>query len=400
MAFLEEKNALRLCMNFAVVVLVALAFTATSMQRMGEINRKDFKIQQTWSDQQKATIISKGTEGMWLNRTGWPRGDWKTVNNFYNGVDFQNQSTEPVYSSSQKSFKQRLTQCWLIQDESGRTVMTKYGVQSRPGAFVHIGKTGGSSLSQHLRYGCHSFALNRCKERLPGNETESYLSRITSYYHVPDFGRLHKSRHHDFFAITIRDPFSRFLSVFTFMHPQNVRARKGCNREFCKTGSAWECFPSVNDFAWHLASNGTSKSIDGNLTSQIRIQDSPANESVHTLNCSEVAQQWIGGDQVDAPAHFRFGTRTVVDEYLPPGSVFNSTILVIRNEYLWEDWIATNEWLGQEKGTVATFPLDAVRDFSQLKLPVTKELSDDSRQILCTFLQDEYRAYLQVLRMP
>jgi hypothetical protein len=71
---------------------------------------------------------------------------------------------------------------------------------------------------------------------------------------------------------------------------------------------------------------------------------------------------------------------------------------VIRNEYLWEDWIATNEWLGQEKGTVATFPLDAVRDFSQLKLPVTKELSDDSRQILCTFLQDEYRAYLQVLR--
>ncbi|EEC44197.1 predicted protein [Phaeodactylum tricornutum CCAP 1055/1] len=353
MAFLEEKNALRLCMNLAVVVLVALAFTATSMQRMGEINRKDFKIQQTWSDQQKATIISKGTEGMWLNRTGWPRGDWKTVNNFYNGVDFQNQSTEPVYSSSQKSFKQRLTQSWLIQDESGRTVMTKYGVQSRPGAFVHI-----------------------------------------------DFGRLHKARHHDFFAITIRDPFSRFLSVFTFMHPQNVRARKGCNREFCKTGSAWECFPSVNDFAWHLASNGTSKSIDGNLTSQIRIQDSPANESVHTLNCSEVAQQWIGGGQVDAPAHFRFGTRTVVDEYLPPGSVFNSTILVIRNEYLWEDWIATNEWLGQEKGTVATFPLDAVRDFSQLKLPVTKELSDDSRQILCTFLQDEYRAYLQVLRMP
>jgi hypothetical protein len=59
MAFLEEKNALRLCMNLAVVVLVALAFTATSMQRMGEINRKDFKIQQTWSDQQKATIISK-----------------------------------------------------------------------------------------------------------------------------------------------------------------------------------------------------------------------------------------------------------------------------------------------------------------------------------------------------
>jgi hypothetical protein len=60
------------------------------------------------------------------------------------------------------------------------------------GAFVHMGKTGGSALSILLRNGCHSWMAHPCRNIT--NETIA-SELIESYYHVPDFGFLRQSQH-------------------------------------------------------------------------------------------------------------------------------------------------------------------------------------------------------------
>jgi hypothetical protein len=51
-----------------------------------------------------------------------------------------------------------------------------------PGAFIHVGKTGGSTLCRHLKFCCHSFVPKPCptpnKFKLLN---ESYISKTTTY---------------------------------------------------------------------------------------------------------------------------------------------------------------------------------------------------------------------------
>ena len=61
-----------------------------------------------------------------------------------------------------------------------------------PGAFIHVGKTGGSTLSLLLRNGCHSFVPKPCVNRhtgklfIPKNATdETMVSKLTTYYLLP-----------------------------------------------------------------------------------------------------------------------------------------------------------------------------------------------------------------------
>jgi hypothetical protein len=48
-----------------------------------------------------------------------------------------------------------------------------------PGAFIHVGKTGGSTLSRYQRNGCHSFVPKPCRGKYLLNE--SYISKTTTY---------------------------------------------------------------------------------------------------------------------------------------------------------------------------------------------------------------------------
>jgi hypothetical protein len=50
----------------------------------------------------------------------------------------------------------------------------------------------------------------------------------------------------------------------------------------------------------------------------------------------------------------------------------NTTILVVREENLWQDWTSANQWLGQDN--VATFPKVATRNFSHMDLPVNQSV--------------------------
>ena len=56
------------------------------------------------------------------------------------------------------------------------------------GAFLHLGKTGGTTLCQVLRNCCHSWLHKPCKnstQLLPSHE--HLLSKTSTYFHAPDF---------------------------------------------------------------------------------------------------------------------------------------------------------------------------------------------------------------------
>ena len=120
-------------------------------------------------------------------------------------------------------------------------------------AFVHIGKTGGSTLSVLLRNGCHSWIPHPC--RTIDKEEESLASQsIVSYYHVADFGLLPQSQH-DVYVVTVRDPLDRTISAFTYGHYDNIEARNETHdliplklrrryQQACQI-----CFPTLEDFA-------------------------------------------------------------------------------------------------------------------------------------------------------
>jgi hypothetical protein len=69
--------------------------------------------------------------------------------------------------------------------------------QSRPvppdqrtlGAFIHVGKTGGSTLCFYLRYACISSAFRKgnCHAKAHNETTATPVSNLTTYFHVPDF---------------------------------------------------------------------------------------------------------------------------------------------------------------------------------------------------------------------
>jgi hypothetical protein len=269
---------------------------------------------------------------------------------------------------------------WLHNRNTTSVKLLRTGAPDMPsGAFVHIGKTGGSTLSLHLRNGCHSFIKQPCNQ-LSLNEVESHVSRLTTYYHVPDFANLRRTRHHLFYVLSIRDPLARLLSVFTYMHPENIMARGACQWNICETESIWKCFPNLDEFAKAL---------------NLYREESKGQEAVAERRCVQGAQSFIRSSD-NAPDHFRHSLEAIVEEYMPPNAIMNSTILVVRNEHIWDDWISVNQWLGQE-GKVDAFPDNNVRDFSHMTLPVSKNFSEESRKSLCAGLRDEYRIYMTIL---
>jgi hypothetical protein len=50
-----------------------------------------------------------------------------------------------------------------------------------PGAFIHVGKTGGSTLRGYLMNGCHSFVRKPCGGPSRNIMNESYISKTTTY---------------------------------------------------------------------------------------------------------------------------------------------------------------------------------------------------------------------------
>lgn len=112
--------------------------------------------------------------------------------------------------------------------------------KNRTLAFVHIGKSGGSTISLLLRNGCvQAVEGKECEaerwKKFPGKvgETETIASeRIQFYLHTSnvDSGKMA-----EYYArvssvvLVARDPLDRWISAFLFRHPDNIDALRERN---------------------------------------------------------------------------------------------------------------------------------------------------------------------------
>lgn len=273
-----------------------------------------------------------------------------------------------------------------MQQLNDGTFVAKSKQRPDGGAFVHIGKTGGSTLSTLFRNGCHSFMPHPCRADIRHESIASQL--VESYYHVPDFAFLQQS-HHTFYLVTCRDPFDRTISAFVFEHVQNRSARNEMLDKIKrqKYNDAYACFPTLQIFVDFLGNDPTTFSYPYKKNHVI------AN------SCPDLARAALSG-RVKIYNHFYFSFQRIVS-FIP--EVEKQAIYSVRQEHLWRDWKTVNEMLGQREPIYIPEEANWKRDMADLEvkhlLPVTRELNASGVALLCNALKDEYLAYFRFLKL-
>ena len=294
------------------------------------------------------------------------------------------------------------------------------------GAFIHVGKTGGSTVSSSLlRYGCHSSALSKCQIMRKGGKyigNETAVSKLTTYYHVPDFHARdlglfgEKGRKHQFYLFTVRDPLARTISSYLYLHPQNQIAEHFHKFKTVKNGTK---------YMKRLKKLGSEEAVHQEYTrkfhrGEAKVPGLPkflvlkAQNHNATYNCAPTLEDYAmllgqedGSDcarlaKVDLShnsinGHMKNSLTYITSNLLRArAGLTNKTILALRTEYLHDDWISSNEYLGQEKGTVTDLG-EKVRDSSAVERPVRSKLSEEGRRRICAALRMEYNVYFGIL---
>ena len=288
-----------------------------------------------------------------------------------------------------------------------------------PGAVIHIGKTGGSSLTHILEHSCHSFIRKPCPGFQEKTKRTSVLSKTATYVHVPDFRLLNQTKsgytNFFFYTVTSRDPFQRAPSAYTFEHPRN-------SPKFKRNKRVYSCFPTLERMTELLGDNPTDYHNEENPDSDTRASSIPPDK------CANLTRAVLDG-QHELPDHFYFGYRKVLEEFSlqyrqgmdvggvnetrsVPGALDDAkerntipplVILTIRNEHLWDDYVGVHYWLSGTSPNETRRQTDAPyvpfsTERKQETFVVDKSISSLGRTRLCRALQSEYEAYLELLR--
>ena len=302
----------------------------------------------------------------------------------------------------QSSLPNREDHLWLLQHRDPTLPPRNSSVDTA--GFVHIGKTGGSTISKLLRNGCTSFVTERpCRTNITD---ETYVSKfVEHYYHVVDFWRLPQS-HHKAFILSVRDVFDRTVSALLYHHPKNAEAYNlVLNTKQKYLGPmAYECFPTLEQFANLLVPFGNSTECHYPYR----------HNQIVATECAPLACAVVHG-RLRFFSHLFFNYQNILYTKLPLSSSSSSSspqqqqqqppreIYVLRQEKLWDDWKALNVLLGQREPVKIPSSSHNDEDWNNqrnitgLELPVTREISYEGRQKLCKALETEYMAYFRLL---
>ncbi|CAJ1943669.1 unnamed protein product [Cylindrotheca closterium] len=296
-------------------------------------------------------------------------------------------------SSNSATAKPNTPRLLELSDEERRTlqrVTTKIYFSGMPqnapnttGAFIHVGKTGGSTLATVLRNGCHSFLDRPCQKV----RNESIVSKTVTYYHTPDCDLL-AQQPHDYYIWTVRDPFTRTVSAFLYQHPYNVYIRL---KQYNEKVYAFpmrklypifsRCFKTLNSFAKALKH-------------QYQRNTNITLNAAQTLKCEVLASAMFQHKAERLSHHLHYDYR-MFSQQLDEGN--KQAVLVIRTEFLWHDWTVINELLGQTPGTVFSNETSQLRNTTKYALPVKPIIGDEERDYLCESIAPEYRVYFDLL---
>lgn len=121
-------------------------------------------------------------------------------------------------------------------------------------AFIHIGKSGGSTISILLRNGCMSAVdgipceSNRFM-KIPNQVEETIASkRILFYLHTPHADKDNMTQYYqriNSVVVVARDPMERFISAFLSRHPVNIEMIRKRNRQIRTLAEAKGIEPPV-----------------------------------------------------------------------------------------------------------------------------------------------------------
>ncbi len=347
----------------------------------------------------------------------------------YNAIG--SEYVHPRFSSLQKAPVHNESKFTSLQLKVMEKLNATYPLPLPPltlGAFIHVGKTGGSTLSSQLLNGCHSFVAKPCDRKNPELYQENVVSKLTTYFHTPDFitfpekntSELHKNAlNYEFFVFTSRDPLERAISSYLASHPENrvieaftkSKARimaspdakdlenkdfverllklmerrvhfkdiKGKDPKTCTI--LYRCFPTLESYAKALSNVHAYE--PGNWT-----------EFALKGNCSNVAKMTVHhGVKQDIPHHY-WDLRRILYE-LREVDFSTKTVLVSRTDKLAQDWSGINRYLGQEGNITLSTKL---RDSTKHEYPIKNVLSEEGKKKLCFAMEEEYRVYLKLLR--
>lgn len=290
------------------------------------------------------------------------------------------------------------------------------------GAFIHVGKTGGSTISQLLRNGCHSYIPKPCRNEteLPVSR-ENAVSKLTTYYHIPDFSegnlaKYHNARPYDFFVVTLRDPLSRAVSAYAAGHPFRIALEKynkwkierpelydhletkyrndryrmlqriltmdhSVSSDEMERKLMYICFETLEEYA-QLLSNFNDYNTD-----ETEIYNDDA------MDCASIAKITLHHIFEKSMEHNFWDLRQIF--YQIHHNLSNKDILAVRQEFLWQDWASVNRWLGQEGEIFNTTMTE--RNSTTMDVPIKIDLSKEGRRNLCLALRNEYHLYLKLL---
>eukprot|EP00529_Nitzschia_sp_RCC80_P042459 CAMPEP_0113472670 /NCGR_PEP_ID=MMETSP0014_2-20120614/17637_1 /TAXON_ID=2857 /ORGANISM="Nitzschia sp." /LENGTH=269 /DNA_ID=CAMNT_0000365391 /DNA_START=155 /DNA_END=961 /DNA_ORIENTATION=+ /assembly_acc=CAM_ASM_000159 len=256
--------------------------------------------------------------------------------------------------------------------------------------FVHIGKTGGTTISKLLRNGCSSFAGKSCGHVFDG-QNETIVSRLVEhYYHVSDFWRLPTTNHRRY-LISVRDAYDRTVSALLYMHPENLKHYEVQLTEKQKYFGplAYKCFPTLENFATLLRQQGPESS---RTPTDCNYPYPPG--MVEVGDCGALACASIHG-KVRFFSHLFFNYQNILDTKLPLkqapaqskeqllATVNNNQrqLYVVRKEHLWDDWIAVNKLWGQPENEPISVPSKGTkanqRDVSNIEGTLSRTISKE-----------------------
>ena len=300
-----------------------------------------------------------------------------------------------------------------------RTYNGPYKPPDTPGAFLHVGKTGGSTLSQLLHYGCHSFMMKLCYDRPMNATDETMISKLTTYYHTPDF-KIGSNRSYEFYVITVRDPLDRIVSAYLASHPENLQSMTHYNilhnpdyqnllknegpeaaqqfydnkwkmednrMKFGYFRRVYECMPTLDTFA-QMLKGGEMMEFKNKTPPSQSLWRKP------NFNCSEKTKLIFFHKNAPRMEHFHWNLRSIVQSLNI--NIRHSSIVLIRTEHMNQDWIQANQYLGQAAEDVKV-PEVVLRNASTYNHPIQNALSDSGREILCQALKPEYELYMKFL---
>ena len=278
-------------------------------------------------------------------------------------------------------------------------------------AFIHIGKTGGSTISMNLARGCREENMRHCRETFQSKFCSGQVCyqtatsrRVERYFHMEDIPP-NKIRRFTTIVTVVRNPITRFMSAFAYQHPDNALVTNVTINKQSK--QKYSCFPSLHyllragmghaEIPWNMAymRYERSKQLRGIVLKQ-------NDEQSFKYNCTEMALVAFGHYHNVSlwQSHMSWNYRQYYQS-MP----IDKELIVMRDKDLYNDWVKINDLLSGDdiSNLLNEAPpppfKENVRNVSSNyhKKEKWTAQTPEEQQWLCWLLSDEISKYIMIL---